>query len=78
MVNFLHIYGGSGLEPAAQIHSEVTAEIIERLHEQGTISKRSTLQFYDAKAGTFLNGRQWSYFPIQDTGQNKLLLHNLF
>ena len=49
---------GSGLEPAAQIHNEVTAEIIERLHEQGTISKRSTLQFYDAKAGTFLNGRQ--------------------
>ncbi len=32
------IYGGSGLEPAAQIHNEVTAEIIERLHEQGTIS----------------------------------------
>lgn len=52
------IYGGSGLEPAAQIHNEVTAEIIKRLHEQGTISKRSTLQFYDAKAGTFLNGRQ--------------------
>ena len=24
------IYGGSGLEPAAQIHNEVTAEIIER------------------------------------------------
>ena len=39
------IYGGSGLEPAAQIHNEVTAEIIERLHEQGTISKRSTLEF---------------------------------
>ena len=56
--NPLFIYGGSGLEPAAQIHNEVTAEIIERLHEQGTISKRSTLQFYDAKAGTFLNGRQ--------------------
>lgn len=52
------VYGGSGLEPAAQIHNEVTAEIIKRLHERGTISKRSTLQFYDAKAGTFLNGRQ--------------------
>ena len=25
------IYGGSGLEPAAQIHNEVTAEIIKRL-----------------------------------------------
>lgn len=52
------IYSGSGLEPAAPVHNKVTEEVIERLHERGTISKRSTLQFYDAKAGTFLNGRQ--------------------
>lgn len=66
------IYGGSGLEPAAQIHNEVTAEIIERLHEQGTISKRSTLQFYDAKAGTFLNGRQViGRCPIQAASPRK-------
>ena len=52
------IYGGSGLEPAAQIHNEVTAEIIKRLHEQGKLTKMSTKQFFDAKAGTFLNGRQ--------------------
>ena len=52
------IYGGSGLEPAAPIHNKVTAEVIERLHERGTLSKRSTLQFYDTHAHTFLNGRQ--------------------
>lgn len=52
------IYGGSGLEPAAPIHERVTAEVINRLHERGVISKRSTLQFYDASAHTFLNGRQ--------------------
>ena len=52
------IYGGSGLEPAAPIHDKVTAEVIERLHERGTLSKRSTLQFYDTHAHTFLNGRQ--------------------
>ena len=52
------IYGGSGLEPAAPIHEHVTAEIINRLHERGLISKRSTLQFFDTSANTFLNGRQ--------------------
>ena len=52
------IYGGSGLEPAAPIHEHVTAEIIDRLHERGVISKRSTLQFFDTSASTFLNGRQ--------------------
>ena len=52
------IYGGSGLEPAVHVHEKMTEEVINRLHEQGTIAKRSTLQFYDPKAGTFLNGRQ--------------------
>ena len=52
------IYGGSGLEPAALIHEQVTAEVINRLHERGVISKRSTLQFFDTSANTFLNGRQ--------------------
>ena len=52
------IYGGSGLEPAAPIHEQVTAEVVNRLHERGVISKRSTLQFFDTSANTFLNGRQ--------------------
>ena len=52
------IYGGSGLEPAAPIHEQVTAEVVNRLHERDVISKRSTLQFFDTSANTFLNGRQ--------------------
>ncbi len=66
------IYGGSGLEPAAPIHNKVTAEVIERLHEKGTLSKRSTLQFYDTHAHTFLNGRQViGHCPIQGCKSEK-------
>ena len=52
------LYAGSGLDPAGPIHERMTAEVILRLHEKGTLSKRSTKQFYDPKAGQFLNGRQ--------------------
>ena len=66
------IYGGSGLEPAVHIHERVTDEVIRRLDDRGTISKRSTLQFYDAKAGTFLNGRQvLGRCPIQGCKSEK-------
>ena len=66
------IYGGSGLEPAVHVHEKMTAEIIERLHERGTLSKRSTLQFYDAHAHTFLNGRQViGHCPIQGCKSEK-------
>ena len=66
------IYGGSGLEPAVHIHERVTDEVIRRLDERGTISKRSTLQFYDAKADTFLNGRQvLGRCPIQGCKSEK-------
>ena len=66
------IYGGSGLEPAARVHERVTDEVIRRLHDQGTISRRSTLQFYDPKAHTFLNGRQvLGRCPIQGCKSEK-------
>ncbi len=66
------IYGGSGLEPAMHVHEKMTEEIIERLHERGTISKRSTLQFYDTHAHTFLNGRQViGHCPIQGCKSEK-------
>ena len=54
----LSIYEGSGLGHAAEVHSKVSAAVLERLHENGHLEKRSTLQFYDPEAGTFLNGRQ--------------------
>ncbi|QWT17257.1 class I tRNA ligase family protein [Collinsella sp. zg1085] len=54
----LDIYAGSALEPAAAIHQQVSTEVIEQLHRQGHMAKRSTLQFYDPQAKQFLNGRQ--------------------
>ena len=54
----LDFYGGSALEPSLPIHEEMADAIMHRLYEKGTLTKRSTKQFYDTKAHTFLNGRQ--------------------
>lgn len=54
----LDIFEGSGIGDAAPIHQQVTNAFIERLHDNGWLNLDSTLQFYDAKAQTFLNGRQ--------------------
>ena len=54
----LDLFGGSALPPAAPIHNQTTAEIIERLNEQGVLNKRATKQFFDPVANQFLNGRQ--------------------
>ncbi len=54
----LDLYGGSGFEPAASFHANLTDELIRRLHERGHLLKLSTRQFYDVQAGQFLNGRQ--------------------
>ena len=54
----LDIYGGSGLEPAKDYHARLSDAWIRRLFEVGALKKRSTLQFYDREAQTFLNGRQ--------------------
>lgn len=54
----LDIYAGSGLDPAKPFHARLSDEWIRRLFEAGALKKRSTLQFYDTEAQTFLNGRQ--------------------
>lgn len=54
----LSIYEGSGLGHAGEVHQNLTDNIIRRLYENGFLKRTSTLQFYDAEAGTFLNGRQ--------------------
>ncbi|HIY83144.1 MAG TPA: class I tRNA ligase family protein [Candidatus Rubneribacter avistercoris] len=54
----LDIYEGSGLGYAGSVHQLISEKFIEKLHENGHLQRRSTLQFYDAEAGTFLNGRQ--------------------
>ena len=54
----LSIFEGSGIGHSGEVHAQVTDQFIRRLHENGFLQKRSTLQFYDAQADTFLNGRQ--------------------
>ena len=54
----LDIFGASGLDRTAEIHNEESDRFIRRLYENGHLRRISTKQFYDEKAGCFLNGRQ--------------------
>ena len=54
----LNLYAGSGLEPAKKFHADLTAEVLKRLYDRGYLHKMSPRQFFDVKAGQFLNGRQ--------------------
>lgn len=54
----LNLFGASGLGKTAEVHNKVSDWFIRRLYENGHLQKISTAQFYDEKAGTFLNGRQ--------------------
>ena len=54
----LDIFGASALGKTGMMHSRFSAEIFNRLYENGYIEKLSTLQFYDEDTDTFLNGRQ--------------------
>lgn len=54
----LNTFAASALEPYHAIHRDLGAEILETLHANGWLEKLTTSQFYDAKKGTFLNGRQ--------------------
>ncbi len=54
----LNVFGASGLGRTAEIHDEVSDRFIRRLYENGHLKKITTKQFYDEKAGCFLNGRQ--------------------
>jgi len=51
-------YYGSALEPAKEIHKLTSKEFFEKLYNNGHLKKMTTLQFYDTKQNTFLNGRQ--------------------
>ncbi|MBR4626761.1 MAG: class I tRNA ligase family protein [Ruminococcus sp.] len=53
-----NIFAASGLGRSKEIHAEVTDWFISSLYKKGQLSKISTMQFFDEKAGVFLNGRQ--------------------
>ena len=52
------LFAASGLGRSKEIHAEVTDWFIRSLYKKGQLSKISTMQFFDEKAGVFLNGRQ--------------------
>ncbi len=54
----LDIFGASGLGRTAEIHNEVSDWFIRTLYKNGHLKKIVTKQFFDEKAGCFLNGRQ--------------------
>ena len=62
----LSIYEGSGMGHSGEVHQLISKKFIEKLHENGYLHKRATLQFYDTQADTFLNGRQVvGHCPVQ-------------
>ena len=62
----LSIYEGSGLGHAGTVHQAVSEYFIKALYDAGVLHRRSTLQFNDTQAGTFLNGRQvQGHCPVQ-------------
>ena len=54
----LNLFAASGLDDAKEEHRALTDELMQLWHENGYLEKLVTRQFYDAKAGQFLNGRQ--------------------
>ena len=62
----LDLFAASALGEAGEIHAALSAEIFDRLHENGVLGLEQTMQFYDGDKGVFLNGRQVTgYCPIQ-------------
>ncbi len=53
-----NLFAASGLGRSKEIHAEVTDWFISSLYKKGQLNKISTMQFFDEKAGVFLNGRQ--------------------
>lgn len=54
----LNLFGASGLDRTSEIHHEVSDKLIRKLYNDGHLKKITTKQFFDQKAGAFLNGRQ--------------------
>ncbi len=54
----LDTFGASGLGRTGEIHNEVSDWFIRTLYKNGHLKKIVTKQFFDEKAGCFINGRQ--------------------
>ena len=68
----LNLFAASGLDDAKEEHRKVTNELMEIWHQNGWLEKLVTRQFYDAKAGQFLNGRQVvGKCPVENCNSDK-------
>ena len=68
----LNLFGASGLDEAKEEHEKLTNELMELWYENGFLEKLVTRQFYDAKAGQFLNGRQVvGKCPVENCNSDK-------
>ena len=68
----LDIYEGSGIGHCGEVHQQVMDAFIEKLRDNGHLHLESTNQFYDAKVGMFLNGRQvQGHCPVQGCKSEK-------
>ena len=61
----LDLFGASALGDTAEWHNKVSDAFIRKLYEMGHLKKISTAQFYDEKAGMFLNGRSSASAPFR-------------
>ncbi|MDE6666379.1 MAG: class I tRNA ligase family protein [Ruminococcus sp.] len=52
------LFAASGIGRSKEIHAEVTDWFISSLYKKGQLDRITTMQFFDEKAGVFLNGRQ--------------------
>lgn len=54
----LNLFGASALGKSKKFHADESEYFIKTLYKSKSISKQSSLQFYDKKFAQFLNGRQ--------------------
>ncbi len=68
----ISLYGASSFGRSAEIHREMCGDFLESLYENGHLTKMTTPQFFDTKAGIFLTGRQVvGRCPIQGCSSEK-------
>jgi methionyl-tRNA synthetase len=54
----LNLFAASGFGRSGEIHREMCGNFFRSLYENGFLRRINNLQFFDKKAGVFLNGRQ--------------------
>ncbi|MCL2045769.1 MAG: class I tRNA ligase family protein [Oscillospiraceae bacterium] len=67
-----NLYGASALGEAGRIHDWMSADVFNRLYNNGALKLVETMQFFDSDKGVFLNGRQVTGIcPIQGCKSEK-------